>query len=245
MSTITFAGFTSDDPEIALKREADATYSLLVPFRYQDPEFGTITVPRDVGSFKTNLASLPWFTTWFAPMLGAHMPAVLLHDALIHESGPPTYSTRDGHVIGPDAADRIFGDAMKASGTPVVRRVIMWSGASLGTAFARSTIRKWAFYIALIMVTSFHLLDITGADRFRLIPGVPWLPESDFFVEWAVSALAVFVIMSVVGPLILSARYAKATTTQAVIFGLTFLPVLFMLPARLLFVWLPENLLSR
>ena len=107
--------------------------------RYGDP----FIVPSDVATFRTDLASIPWFFAWLVPGLGTHLPAVLLHDGLV--VGPTEGKTHIGPDVDREEADRILRDAMASLGTPVVRRWLMWTAVILATAF--STLRprwRWA-----------------------------------------------------------------------------------------------------
>ena len=100
-------------------------------------------MPKDVATFRTDLASIPWFFAWLVPGLGTHLPAVLLHDGLV--VGPNEGKTHIGPDVDREEADRILRDAMASLGTPVVRRWLMWTAVILATAF--STLRprwRWA-----------------------------------------------------------------------------------------------------
>ena len=124
---------------MVLQLEPDgARFRILRPFGYRDPAYADpFVVPADVATFRTDLASIPWFFAWLVPGLGTHLPAVLLHDGLVVKPG-------EGQThVGPEAtreeADRILRDAMASLGTPVVRRWLMWTAVILATAF--STLR--------------------------------------------------------------------------------------------------------
>ena len=236
---IRFAGFDRDEPDIMLRRVGAARFRLEEPFRYQDPEFGTITIPADVDAFETDLGSVPWFSTFVTPTVGPHLLAVVLHDALVGDPGHLTYTTRDRVTIGRDAADRIFNDAMRAVGTPPIQRLIIWSGASLGSARKRSTTRFGLWVLAVLGVAGANALDIVD-----LWNGLPWLQDWPFIVEWAVGAVVVAVALGIVAPVVLGFRYARPAVVQAVIVALVFLPVLAMLPARLVLVEIPRRLAS-
>ncbi len=239
MAMIRFAGFDHDAPDIVLRRVGVARYKLEEQFRYQDPEFGTITIPADVDSFETDFGSVPWFATFITPADGPHLPAVLLHDALIGDPDHPTYTTRDRVTIGRDAADRIFNDAMRDVGTPTIQRLVIWSAASLGSARERSMTRFALWVLAVVGLAVASTLDII--DVFNVLP---WLNDWSFIAEWAVAAAVVASSLTIIGPAVLGYRYAKAAAVQAVIVGLVFLPVLAMIPARLALVAIPRRLAS-
>ena len=71
------------------------------------------------------------------PKTGAHLPAALVHDALVAGGGEPSYDSTEGHVIDRVQADRVFRDAMADTGTGVVRRWIVWSAVTAATIFVR------------------------------------------------------------------------------------------------------------
>ncbi len=58
------------------------------------------------------------------PRTGAHLPAALVHDALVgqRDDGAASYVSTQGHVVDRVEADRVFRDAMADTGTGVVRR---------------------------------------------------------------------------------------------------------------------------
>ena len=130
---------------MVLQLEPDgARFRILRPFGYRDPAYDEpFVVPKDVATFRTDLASIPWFFAWLVPGLGTHLPAVLLHDGLV--VGPTEGKTHIGPDVDREEADRILRDAMASLGTPVVRRWLMWTAVILATAF--STLRprwRWA-----------------------------------------------------------------------------------------------------
>ena len=71
--------------KMVLQLEPDgARFRILRPFGYRDPAYADpFIVPADVATFRTDLASIPWFFAWLVPGLGTHLPAVLLHDGLV------------------------------------------------------------------------------------------------------------------------------------------------------------------
>lgn len=102
---------------------------------YLDRHLGEILVPADP-DFRTDLTSVPALFTWLVPKTGAHLPAALLHDALVAGRHDPTsYVSTDGHDINRVEADRIFRDAMADTGTGVIRRWIVWSAVTVATIF--------------------------------------------------------------------------------------------------------------
>ena len=73
------------DPRIVLERHAAEgveTFSLERRLAYLDRHLGELLVPADP-DFRTDLTSVPALFTWLVPKTGAHLPAALLHDALV------------------------------------------------------------------------------------------------------------------------------------------------------------------
>ena len=61
---------------MVLQLEPDgARFRILRPFGYRDPAYAEpFIVPKDVATFRTDLASIPWFFAWLVPGLGTHLP---------------------------------------------------------------------------------------------------------------------------------------------------------------------------
>lgn len=162
---------------------------------YRDHELGELLVPADLDHFRTDLTSVPALFTWLVPKSGAHLPAALIHDGLVHASDEaPTYVSTDGHVVDRIDADRVFRDAMRDTGTGVIRRWLVWTAvatASLwsGPRWQWSTVQLWR-YRALIVGT-FGLIAYLGycasADLFdRHWWGawqLPWMGDRPWWVE--------------------------------------------------------------
>ena len=169
---------------MVLQLEPDgAKFRILRQFGYRDPRHAApFIVPADVAGFRTDLASIPWFFAWLVPGIGTHLPAVLVHDALVLKKGEAK-----AH-IGPDVdreeADRILRDAMASLGTPLVRRWIMWTAVILATAFGTLRPRwRWAPLVcgslglvaALGSVATLDLIDV--ADVLPWMGDRPWARE--------------------------------------------------------------------
>ena len=90
------------DPRIVLERHAEEgveTFELERRLAYRDRHLGELLVPADPG-FRTDLTSVPALFTWLVPKTGAHLPAALLHDALVAGRDDPTsYVSTDGHEV--------------------------------------------------------------------------------------------------------------------------------------------------
>jgi Protein of unknown function (DUF1353) len=188
--------------KLILQLEPDgARFRILRPFGYRDPRHAEpFVVPADIVSFRTDLASIPWFFAWLVPGLGTHLPAVLVHDALVVNPGEG--KTHLGPDVDREEADRILRDAMASLGTPVVRRWLMWTAVILATAF--STLRprwRWAPLVvgtlaaiaALGVVATLDLLDIV--DWLPWMSDQPWLAEVAWGTAFALLVPAVLAIL--------------------------------------------------
>lgn len=194
---------------MVLQLEPDgARFRLLRQFAYRDPRYAEpFVVPTDVATFRTDLASIPWFFAWLVPGLGTHLPAVLVHDALVVKPGEG--KTHTGPDVDREEADRILRDAMASLGTPVLRRWLMWTAVILATAV--STLRprwRWVTVVvgtlgaigALGVVATLDLLDIADV--------LPWMGDRGWVAE-LVGGVA-FAIVIPLGLSLLWGRLRKA-----------------------------------
>ena len=187
------------DPRIVLERHAEEgveTFSLERRLAYLDRHLGELLVPADP-DFRTDLTSVPALFTWLVPKTGAHLPAALLHDALVAGRDDPTsYVSTEGHHVDRVEADRIFRDAMADTGTGVIRRWIVWTAVTVATVFVGrevpwSTARHWSYRVAAAVTigTILFLGHSSTSDLFdRSWPGavtVPWMGDRSFAVELA------------------------------------------------------------
>lgn len=110
-----------------LRQIEDTRFDLAEPFVYRRNDGQMLTIDEaSVG--RTDLASVPWFLSWFVSPYGRHTPAALVHDQLTPEvKGVPTYlpARRD--------ADRVILQAMDSLDVPPVRSRIIWAATVLGT----------------------------------------------------------------------------------------------------------------
>ena len=164
------------DPRIVLERHAEEgveTFSLERRLAYLDRHLGELLVPADP-DFRTDLTSVPALFTWLVPKTGAHLPAALLHDALVAgRTDPTSYVSTDGHDVDRVTADRIFRDAMADTGTGVVRRWIVWTAVTVATIFVGREVpwsrpRHWSYRIAagVTIVTILYLGYSSTSDLF-------------------------------------------------------------------------------
>lgn len=182
------------DPRIVLERHTDdglERFSLERRLAYLDRHLGEILVPADAG-FRTDLTSVPALFTWLVPKTGAHLPAALLHDALVGGRDETSYVATEGHVIDRVEADRVFRDAMADTGTGVVRRWIVWTAVTVATIFvgrevpwtrrerlARRVAAVTTIGVVLVVgaLATADLLDLRGA------PALPWMGDRPLVVE--------------------------------------------------------------
>lgn len=187
------------DPRIVLERHTEEgieTFALERRLAYRDRHLGELLVPADAG-FRTDLTSVPALFTWLVPKTGAHLPAALLHDALVagpHDSS--SYVSTDGHVVDRVTADRIFRDAMADTGTGVIRRWIVWTAVTVATIFVGrevpwSRARHWSYRVAAV-VTILSILYLGYSSTSDLFDrswvgavDVPWMGDRPWWVEVA------------------------------------------------------------
>jgi Protein of unknown function (DUF1353) len=198
--------------KMVLQLEPDgARFRILRQFGYRDPAYDEpFIVPKDVVTFRTDLASIPWFFAWLVPGLGTHLPAVLLHDGLVVR--PDEGTTHDGPAVDREEADRILRDAMASLGTPFVRRWLMWTATILATAFSTLRPRWWW---ALLVVGTLLLIAALGAlatlDLLDVADVVPWMGDRPWPVELALGAL-----MAIVVPLLVSVLWGRLWQAGAI-----------------------------
>ena len=213
------------DPRIVLERHTDEgveTFSLERRLAYLDRHLGELLVPADAG-FRTDLTSVPALFTWLVPKTGAHLPAALLHDALVAGRGDPTsYVSTEGHVVDRVSADRVFRDAMADTGTGVVRRWIVWTAVTVATIFVGRAVpwspaRHWSYRVAALVTiaTILYLGYSSTSDLFdRSWVGavdVPWMGDRSWWVEVA-GGLAGAVVL----PLALSLLWGRLRMAGAI-----------------------------
>ena len=213
------------DPRIVLERHSEEgveTFDLERRLAYLDRHLGELLVPADPG-FRTDLTSVPALFTWLVPKTGAHLPAALLHDALVEGRDDPTsYVSTEGHRVDRVAADRIFRDAMADTGTGVIRRWMVWAAVTVATIFVGrqvpwSQARHWSYRLAaaatiLAIVylgysATADLLDRSWVGAVDL----PWMGERPWWAE-----LGGGLAGAVVVPLALSLLWGRLRTAGAI-----------------------------
>lgn len=189
----------AEEMRIVLERHAEEGVELFELERriaYLDRHLGELLVPASA-DFRTDLTSVPALFTWLVPKTGAHLPAALLHDALVAGRDDPTsYVSTDGHEVDRVEADRVFRDAMADTGTGVVRRWIVWTAVTVATIVVGRSVpwspaRHWSYRVAatVTIATIVYLGYSATSDLVdRSWAGavdVPWMGDRPWWAEVA------------------------------------------------------------
>lgn len=146
-----------DEPTIRLEWVGDGRFQMNRRLGYRDRVYGPLVVPVDL-DWETDLASVPSVLTWLVPKSGHHLPAAIVHDAMI---GDRQFAPTPLDISAVEA-DRIFRDAMADAGTGVVRRWLVWAAVTLRTMVAREDTASSAagrtYYMGLVWVTLTSIL---------------------------------------------------------------------------------------
>lgn len=215
----------SADPRIVLERHSEEgveTFALERRLAYLDRHLGELLVPADLG-FRTDLTSVPALFTWLVPKTGAHLPAALLHDALVAgRDDPASYVSTEGHMVDRVQADRIFRDAMADTGTGVIRRWIVWTAVTVATIFvgrdvAWSPARHWSYRVAaattilVILVIGYSATSDLVDRSWVGAVDLPWMGDRPWWAE-----IAGGVAGAVVVPLALSLLWGRLQVAGAI-----------------------------
>ncbi|KRF06486.1 hypothetical protein ASG88_20295 [Nocardioides sp. Soil777] len=247
------------DPRIVLERHLEdglEVFSLERRIAYDDRHLGEILVPATT-DFRTDLTSTPALFTWLVPKTGAHLPAALVHDALVAGGGEPSYDSTEGHTIDRVEADRVFRDAMADTGTGIVRRWIVWTAVTAATIFAPgglprspawSPAVRWAHRIgagasiaAILLLGYWSTADLVDRS-WPLAREVPWMGEGAWWLELLGGVSGAVVLPLVLG--LLWGRFRIAGAIAGVMLAVL-LHVTLGLAAVLLAYQLLERLASR
>lgn len=215
----------SSDPRIVLERHSEEgveTFALERRLAYRDRHLGELLVPADLG-FRTDLTSVPALFTWLVPKTGAHLPAALLHDALVAgRDDPASYDSTAGHEVDRVEADRVFRDAMADTGTGVIRRWIVWTAVTVATIFVGREVpwsqsRHWSYRVAAT-TTILSILYLGYSATSDLVDrswvgavDLPWMGERPWGVEVAGGLAGAVVI-----PLALSLLWGRLRVAGAI-----------------------------
>ncbi|WP_208544110.1 DUF1353 domain-containing protein [Nocardioides seonyuensis] len=210
------------DPRIVLERETSEDverWRMGRRLAYLDRHLGEILVPADAG-FRTDLTSVPSLFTWLVPRTGAHLPAALLHDALVAGPDEASYDIPGGAAVDRVEADRIFRDAMADTGTGVVRRWLVWTAVTTATIFVGrevpwTRVQTWG-YRAAAAVTIVVVLVLGGVATADLLdlswaPTLPWMGDRPWVGELAGGLAGAIVV-----PLALSLLWGRFRLAGAI-----------------------------
>ncbi|MGV9451534.1 DUF1353 domain-containing protein [Streptomyces sp. NPDC003635] len=171
------------DARIELKRVIEddrEQFMLQRRIAYRDRHLGELLVPRETGTFCTDLTSVPTFLTWLVPKTGEHLPATLLHDGLSHPEGAPEYTSTDGRVVWRAEADRVLRDALADAGTALIRRWLIWSAVAMATMWQGEGTNwpawlKWRYRL-IVGMTGLGILVLGAWATLDLFDGeISWL----------------------------------------------------------------------
>jgi hypothetical protein len=159
---------------------------------YSDRHEAAFLVPHDPAGFETDMASVPALCTWLVPKGGIHLPAAVLHDALV--DGPGTPAGFDGPDVNRGEADRVFREAMIGLGTGTVRAWLMWTAVSLATMTRRRRYRAQM----LATLTLIGLLGVLATlDLFDVWDVLPWMGRRPAGTELALGGAGAVLIPGV------------------------------------------------
>lgn len=229
------------DPIVRLERvliDGREQFRMTRRIAYDDRELGQILVPKALGTFVTDLTSVPMIMTWLVPKTGEHLPAALLHDGLITPLGNDAdYISTDGNTVNRIEADRIFRDAMADRGTGLVRRWLIWSAVTLGTIFSTNDLglskaRTWRYRIAmagsLLVIVYLGVcatLDLVDT-RWWGFARLPWMGDRSWWVEilgGGAAAIAVPFLLGLTWGKFRVAGWVGGITTSLLIHVMVFL----------------------
>lgn len=189
-------------PEVILERLMDGegeVFALRKPIGYWDAELGGFIVPADLERFRTDLTSVPRYFTWLIPRTGRHLPAALVHDALIPQPGEP--QSYVGPPIDRVTADRVFASAMKDLDTATTRRWLIWTAVAIATAWGSPRWRLWWRSVIVVTLGAIALIGIASTlDVFDCRQLIPWMgdrPLGEELLFGAAGALAIPAALSV------------------------------------------------
>lgn len=162
---------------------------------YRDPTGRAVHVfPADRAAFTSDLTSVPHLFTWLIPRTGRHLPAALLHDALIADA------RTTAAPIGRLEADHLFRDAMGDLGTSLLRRWLMWAAVVIASIHrgAVAPVWWWRTMLYATMTTILVLGVISTLDICDVIAVVPWLGDRPLGAELFAGAIAAALVPAVI-----------------------------------------------
>lgn len=185
-------------PRFVLLQRDDTTFEMVEGFVYRPPGGRPEVIVDEVTLPATDLASIPWFASWFVSRHGRHTPAALVHDCQVHKA-----RTEDD-VEARAAADDAFLAALDELHVPPVRGRMMWAAVTMGTRMKRGWPAKIALLlwlvIALVGTGAFVRGAISGQWDLVLVAMVAPVPAALLWGRDHVAGLVASYALLVVGP---------------------------------------------
>lgn len=144
------------DPRFVLRQVSNNTFTLEAAFVYRSGGQSEVAV-NDRTLPGTDLASIPWFASWFVGRHGRHTPAALVHDCLVHGAR----QRRD--YAGRVEADRVFRRALDELGIPPVRSRVMWAAVTFGTRWHGGLVGRAGLLLWLVSALAGTAAFVYGA----------------------------------------------------------------------------------
>ena len=141
---------TTPARDIELRVTGATEFTLVHGFIFEDPDQNDYRVEVHDG-LSTDLASVPFFLQWLVRSYGKHTRGALVHD---------TYWDFLKTSTDLRSINRLFRDAMRESGTPLVRRWFVWGAvtmaglAKLG-AVGKARLGAWAVALMVLAASLF------------------------------------------------------------------------------------------
>jgi hypothetical protein len=184
---------TGGDLQLQLQPDG-ADFQVLRQFGYCDRRYDEpFVVPADTETFRTDLASIPRYFLWLVPAGAVTLPAFILHDGLVVGEGQA--KTHVGPDVDREEADRILRDALENLGTPLIRRWLIWTAVTVGTAFRVLRPRRYWPPVVVGTVLTIAVLGILATlDLVNVWDVLPWMGDRSTTVELLSVALFALVI---------------------------------------------------
>ena len=160
-------------------------FRLARPVSLTHPELGRLLVPADPAGFETDLTSVPAVFGWLIGSTGAHLPAAVVHDALLHGLN------EERSPVDRRGADRVFGDLLQASGVGSVRRTMMIAAVTLATRLRSAGAARLGVLLHLLVIA------LAGAWATSALLGAvvdpPWI-IGEGVVRWVSALLGIAMV---------------------------------------------------
>jgi hypothetical protein len=186
-------------PRFVLEQIDDNKFSVSVPFVYrpspprEQVEVSISTLPT------TDLASIPWFVSWFVSRHGRHTPAALVHDCLVHQA------REKGDPVARAQADQEFLNALDELNVPPVRSRVMWAAVTLATRWTTNWRRRAGIVLWLIAAlagtAAFGFGAFTGRPQVMIIAALgPLVGAALWGGQFAAGVVAGYALLLIAVP---------------------------------------------